>query len=89
MLRWNDVDNTVSELILRDAKAGSRLVHLTATVWRVLQGLPHSPREPWVIQDKRTEGVSRASTTAGSSSGFGVDDVRVRNLRHSFASRTL
>ena len=39
-LGWDDVDRTAGDLRLRDAKAGPRMVPLTAPVLRVLDAIP-------------------------------------------------
>ncbi len=48
-MHWDDVDRMTGELRLRDAKAGPRMVPLTAPAKRVLEGIPRSPEDPWVI----------------------------------------
>ncbi len=90
-LRWDDVDRTVGELRLRDAKAGPRMVHLTAPIREVLEGLPRSPGNARVITGPRGQGCKtnldqcwrRIRARAG------LQDVRLHDLRHSYASRAL
>ncbi len=48
-LRWDDVDRTAGDLRLRDAKAGPRMVPLTKPVLRILDAIPRSEDNPWVI----------------------------------------
>ena len=45
-LMWDDVDRTAGELRLRDAKAGPRMVPLTAPARKVLEEVPRSPDNP-------------------------------------------
>ena len=90
-LRWDDVDRTAGELRLRDAKSGPRLVPLTAPVALVLDGIRRGPGNPWVIVGKTPgSGMSsvkhdwyRIRTRAK------LDDVRLHDCRHSYASRAL
>ena len=92
-LRWTDVDLEVGELHLADAKAGPRAVHLPPTAVRLLEALPRRESCRWVFPGEDREGRF---------SGGGLDhvwqtvrthaeleDVRLHDLRHSFASRAL
>lgn len=90
-LRWDDVDLTAGELRLRDTKSGPRMVHLTAPALLVLGQVPRTPGEARVFPGR--EGRShkpyfdlvwrRVRARAG------LEDVRVHDLRHSYASRAL
>ena len=90
-LRWDDVDLTVGELRLKDAKAGPRMVHLTAPVLAVLEGVPRSPGEARVFPGPR--GGNHKShfdlCWRRIRARAGLDDVRIHDLRHSYASRAL
>ena len=92
-LRWTDVDLEAGELHLGDAKAGPRTVHLPPTAVRLLEALPRREGCRWVFPGEDREGRF---------SGGGLDyvwqtvrthakleDVRLHDLRHSFASRAL
>ena len=92
-LRWTDVDLEAGELHLGDAKAGPRTVHLPPTAVRLLKTLSRREGCPWVFPGEDREGRF---------SGGGLDyvwqtvrthaeleDVRLHDLRHSFASRAL
>ena len=52
-LCWDDVDRTAGDLRLKDAKAGPRMVPLTAPVLRLLDAIPRQPDNPWVITGQR------------------------------------
>ena len=90
-LRWQDVDLEHDELRLRDAKTGARAVPLSPAARQVLTALPRQPGNPWVITG-RAPGSRLGNLNASWGvvrKKAGLDDVRVHDLRHSFASRTL
>ncbi len=90
-LGWDDVDRTVGDLRLRDAKAGPRMVPLTRPALRVLDAIPRSENNPWVIagqrSGKRLTGLHHYWRPIRERAG--LHDVRIHDLRHSFASRAL
>ena len=89
-LRWTDVDLEAAEIHLGDAKTGPRAVQLPPTAVGLLEALPRRKDSPWVFpgndRDGRFSGggldhawrIVRAKT--------GLEDVRLHDLRHSFAS---
>ncbi len=90
-LRWDDVDRTAGDIRLKDAKAGPRMVPLTAPVLRLLDGVPRQQDNPWVIAGQRPgksltglqyywEPIRERAELEG---------VRIHDLRHSYASRAL
>ena len=90
-LRWEDVDLRAGELRLRDAKTGPRSVALSPSARRVLEGLPRLPDNPWVIAGTkpgwRVTNINAAWLLIRARAG--LNDVRIHDLRHSFASRAL
>ena len=90
-LRWEDVDLDAGELRLRDAKTAARSVALSPAARKVLATLPRLPDNPWVIAGPRPG--RRLSTLNGRwlvvRARAGLKDVRIHDLRHSFASRAL
>ncbi len=90
-LRWEEVDLEAAELRLRDSKTGPRVVPLSAAAVCVLAALPRVPGNPWVIPGSKLGGHLsnlndhwlRVRARAG------LEDVRIHDLRHSFASRAL
>ena len=90
-LRWEDVDLDAGELRLRDAKTGARSVALSPAAGKVLTTLPRLPDHPWVIAGPRP--ARRLSNLNGRwlvvRARAELDDVRIHDLRHSFASRAL
>ena len=90
-LRWDDVDRTAGELRLRDAKTGSRMVPMTAPVAAVLDGIEREPGNPWVIV-RKTPGARMANVTLYCyciRAQAGLDDLRLHDCRHSFASHAV
>ena len=90
-LRWDDIDRKSGDLRLRDAKTGPRMVVLTPAALRVLDGVRRVRRSPWVFSGR--EPKRPLSTLIGYwhrvRAEAGVDDVRIHDLRHSYASRAL
>ena len=90
-LRWDDVDRTAGDLRLKDAKAGPRMVPLTAPVLRVLDAIPRQKDNPWVIAGQRPgaglSGLQHYWEPIRAHAG--LNDVRIHDLRHSYASRAL
>ncbi len=90
-LRWDDVDRTAGELRLRDAKAGPRMVPLTARALSVLDGMERIEGNPWVIPAKKGDGHLSTLTYCWQAvrTRAGLHDVRIHDLRHPYASRAL
>ena len=90
-LRWEDVRLEAQELQLSDSKTGPRTVSLSPEAVQVLASIERLPGHPWVIPGKKPgarlsdlfKPWSKVRTRAG------LDDVRLHDLRHSFASRAL
>ena len=90
-LRWEHVDLEAGELHLPDSKTGGRAVPLAPSAVRLLESLPRDDDNPWVIAGRKPGGHltdlqhpwRRIRTRAD------LDDVRIHDLRHSFASKAL
>ena len=78
-------------LCLSDSKTGPRVVPLSPAAARVLAGLPHAADNPWVIAGRKPG--TRLSHIAYHwyrvRDRADLEDVRLHDLRHSFASRAL
>ena len=90
-LRWEHVDPQAGELRLPDSKTGARLVPLSRAAAEVLSSLPRIPGNPWVIPGRKPGGPLRNLQYPWEivRARAGLDDVRIHDLRHSFASRAL
>ena len=90
-LRWDDVDRTSGEIRIRDGKTGPRRIPLTPAAERVLGGIDRAEGSPWVIAgqdpDIHLKGLDRIWRRLRARAG--LEDVRVHDLRHSYASRAL
>ena len=90
-LKWDDVDRAAGELRLRDSKSGWRSVPLTPAVAHVLAGIPRRDGNPWVItgQKRGSHLKSLDDIWQRLRRQAGLDDVRIHDCRHSYASRAL
>ena len=90
-LKWDDIDRTARVLRLRDSKTGPRMVPLTGPVLKVLDGVERADDVPWVLRGARAG--SRLACLSWHwrriRKETGLHDVRVHDLRHSYASRAL
>ena len=92
-LRWSDVDLEAGEFRLSDAKTGPRAVQLPPTAVRLLETVPRRKDSPWVFPGRSRDGrysddgLNHVCQTVRSKAG--LNDVRLHDLRHSFASCAL
>ena len=87
-LRWDYVDLETGQLCLPESKSGAKIVHLGEPALAVLRGIERAEGNPWVIVGRR-----RGRHLADLQNAWrriraqaGLDDVRIHDLRHSFAS---
>ena len=90
-LQWDDVDRGSGVLRLRESKTGARMVPLTPEVEAVLDGIPRLAGNPWVIVGGRpgTHLANIDEAWLPLRARAGLEDVRLHDLRHSYASRAL
>lgn len=87
-LRWEHVDFERECLRLPDSKTGAKVVYLNAPARALLQALPRMADNPRVIPGMRAASASAAIENAWEHvrATAGLADVRLHDLRHSFAS---
>jgi integrase len=87
-LYWAHVDFERECLYLPDSKTGAKVVYLNAPARVLLQELPRMADNPRVIPGMRADSASAAIENSWSRvrSAVGLADVRLHDLRHSFAS---
>jgi integrase len=87
-LRWDHVDFERQCLRLPDSKTGAKVVYLNAPARALLQELPRMAVSPRVIPGLRADGAGSAIDKVWSRvrKAAGLADVRLHDLRHSFAS---
>ena len=90
-LRWEHVDLPAAQLHLPDAKTGARTVSLPEEAVKVLEEIRRVPGNPWVIAGRKpnTHLMSLDVGWRTLRSRAGLEDVRIHDLRHSYASRAL
>ena len=87
-LRWDEVDLERKCLRLRDSKTGAKTVHLSEPAIEVLQSVDREPGNPFVIVGAKPGShlVNLRKPWCRIRASAGLDDVRIHDLRHSFAS---
>jgi integrase len=87
-LRWTEVDQERACLQLRDSKTGAKTIHLSRAALEVLENLPRTSGNPFVICGQRDGShlvnLQKAWRVVRELAGLG--DLRLHDLRHSFAS---
>ena len=88
-LRWEHV--AADEIELPDSKTGSRAVPLSPEARAVLASIPRVAGNPWVFPGRfpGTHRVDLQRPWKIIRKRAGLEDVRLHDLRHSFASRAL
>ncbi len=87
-LRWEHVDFERECLRLPDSKTGAKVVYLNVPARALLQELPRMAESPRVIPGMRADGAGPAIDKVWSRVRKAAElvDVRLHDLRHSFAS---
>ena len=87
-LRWAEVDFERRCLFLADSKTGSKVVHLNAPALEILAGIEHEDGNPFVIRGQvpKSHLVNLKDPWRRLRRTAELDEVRLHDLRHSFAS---
>ena len=90
-LRWDQVDLGANELRLPDTKTGPRTISLSAEAARVLAAIPGVEGNPFVIPGKIKGKAMRNLNDPWDivCERAGLEDMRLHDCRHSYASRAL
>ena len=70
--------------LLPDTKTGARVIPLSPPAVKVLTGLPRTAGSPWVLPRRKLDDAWRVVRGRAQ-----LQDVRIHDLRHSYASRAL
>lgn len=87
-LKWAHVDADAPALRLPDSKTGAKTVHLGKAALDVLLAIPQAPDNSWVITGTK-EGARLSDLQPfwrRVRARAGIKDVRIHDLRHTFAS---
>ena len=86
-LRWEHVALDAGELRLPDTKTGAKVVHLGDPAIEVLRGLRRPDDNPWVIAGRKPGShlTDLQHPWRRIRARAGLEDVRLHDLRHSFA----
>ena len=87
-LRWDQVDYERRQLRFEESKTGQKTVALGAAALEVLSGLPRLEGNPYVIPGKKDGAhfVGMPKVWQRIRKQADLEDVRLHDLRHSFAS---
>lgn len=90
-LQWSEIDREQGLLRLADSKTGAKIIRLGTAALELIEGLlPNG--SPWVFPDRRHADRPIANLDfawVGIRKRAGLEDVRIHDLRHSFASAGL
>ncbi|MCY4397552.1 MAG: site-specific integrase [Rhodospirillaceae bacterium] len=87
-LRWEHIDLNAGELRLPESKSGPKTVHLGDPAVAVLRGISRKDGNPWVIAGRKPDShlTDLQHPWRRIRARAGLEDVRIHDLRHSFAS---
>ncbi len=87
-LRWEDVDLEAACLQLKNTKTGEKVVYIPAPALEVLSSIPRHAPNPHVLVSGKTAGPLRDLNAPWDRirKRAGLEDVRLHDLRHTFAS---
>lgn len=87
-LRWDHVDTAGEQIRLPESKTGRKSIYLNPPALTVLAGLPRLDGNPHVICGEKAGAhlVNLQKPWRRIRAAAGLDDVRIHDLRHTFAS---
>ena len=87
-LRWEHVDLANAVLRLPDSKTGAKEIYLSDTAIKLLRDMPRMASNPHVIAGKKTGArlINLQKPWRRIRAAAKLNDVRIHDLRHSFAS---
>jgi len=87
-LKWSDVDLIKGKMLLRDSKTGRRSISLNSPAISVLESLPRIYGNPYVLPGAKANShlVNVNKFWARVRKQAQIGDVRIHDLRHTFAS---
>ena len=87
-LEWTSVDLQRNLLLLPDSKTGQKTIRLNPQAANILRGLSRQPGNPYVIVGRRAGRrlVNLQKAWRRIRKQAGIEDVKLHDLRHSFAS---
>lgn len=87
-LRWDEVDFDAGYLKLADSKTGQKAIPLNSGALQILAETPRFEASPFVFPAHRSDGYYEGTPKVWRiiRKMAGIEDVRLHDLRHSFAS---
>jgi integrase len=87
-LRWDEINTEDATARLADSKTGAKTLFLSAPALEVISNLPRVEGNPYVMAGKKpgAQFVNVDTPWFRIRARAGLDDVRIHDLRHSFAS---
>ncbi len=87
-LKWEYVDFDHARIRLPDSKTGAKTIYLNAPALEVLSQIPRLDKNPFVVCGEKQGAhlVNLQKPWRRIRSVAGIDDVRIHDLRHSFAA---
>jgi len=87
-LRWDEVDLERGLLAKRDSKTGQKSIPISSAAGDIIRGIPRLVASPYVFPAARGDGHFQGLTKdwLAIRAEAGLSDVRLHDLRHTFAS---